>query len=88
MPDYHREVDGLVINPADTFTLTNDTDGDPAIHIENRAWANEPPMLLHFTGSRHDAQHQVTELVAVLHRLADEIEHRHQAWEASRYDVA
>ena len=82
MPDYPREADGIVINPADAFTLTTDTDGDPAIRIQNSVWAEEPPMLLHFTGSSHDSHHQINELVATLHKLADEIE------EVSHRDVA
>ncbi|MFJ2757483.1 hypothetical protein ACIO3S_17910 [Nocardioides sp. NPDC087217] len=79
MPGYHREVEGIVINPADTFTLTDDTDGDPALSIENSIWADEPRMLLHFAGDGHDTQHQVAELVAVLHQLADEMKQRHRA---------
>ncbi|MGP5015569.1 hypothetical protein ACTXJX_17400 [Glutamicibacter ardleyensis] len=66
-------MDGINIQPGDTFKVTKDLDGYQAIKIMNTVWVEEPSWLTigHING---DQRRQLDELIHALQQLRDSSE--------------
>lgn len=59
------------VEHGDTFTVTEDQDGYPAVRIDSRVWAGEEDRWITCAGTGHDAERDVRALAAALVKMAD-----------------
>ncbi|GLU61585.1 hypothetical protein [Paenarthrobacter ureafaciens] len=60
----------ISIEPGDEFVVTDDTDGYPAVKIQNKAFVEDPRWLL-FNSPGPDQNRRINELIYALTQLRD-----------------